>query len=59
MKRERFNTTLMPDSRQKLRLLTALYGFKSENEMVEYMIEKYYTEKWGNNINEMGNENNR
>ena len=54
MKRERFNTTLKAESREQLRILTAKYGFKFENEMIEYMIEN-----WGNKNNEMANENNR
>lgn len=59
MKRERYNTTLMPESRKKLRVLTALHNFKNENEMVEYMIEQYYMKIWENNTNEMDNENNK
>lgn len=54
IERERYNTRLQPKSRDKLRLLTAQYGFKYENEMIEYMIEN-----WGKDSNEMGNENNR
>lgn len=55
MKRERYNTTLKPDSRKKLLKLAGLNGFKHENEMIEYMIDV----EWGKYINEMGNENNR
>lgn len=54
MKRERYNTTLKPESRKQLRILTAIHGFKNENEMIEYMIEN-----WGKDKNEMGNEGNR
>lgn len=54
IERERYNTKLQPKSREKLRLLTAMYGFKYENEMIEYMIDN-----WGNKQDDMENENNR
>lgn len=54
IERERYNTKLQAKSREKLRLLTAQYGFKYENEMIEYMIEN-----WGNYKNDMEDEHNR
>ena len=54
IERERYNTKLQAKSRDKLRLLTAQYGFKYENEMIEYMIEN-----WGKDKDEMDNERDR
>lgn len=51
--RKKFTTTLSTEYRQKLRILTAIEGLKSENEMIEKMIEE-----WGKK-HDMGTESNR
>ena len=39
--RKKFTTTLTEQHRIRLRILTAKQGFKSENEMIEYMIDTW------------------
>lgn len=40
IKREKFTTTLKPQSKKNLSILTAAYGFKYINEFMEDRIEK-------------------
>ena len=43
--RERFHTTLKPSTRKNLRIIGAYEGLKSENEVIEFLADKFIKDK--------------